>query len=400
MSTTRLPHSCRVLLAGVFFILLLQIAIAVHAVEIEDVCLTGFSPPPKPLVEENSHVLNSEGENPQILLHPVIQQWLKENSWPTGYALWQQARQCSTALLPSFACTVKNAPVPSEGKCGGEMDGYQFLVMHRYLLQTFKTLWPELDKQFASWKKFPAIADYPEAIEQQIYAWPDAVLQAASAVAKISKANSTEVLQRWPTEGAFGQWLQCGGAKGMGVDALYGALLSNAITIPSDQLQLLDLYLFWRTHAWIDSAWEKYRRAIGKMPDEPPLQAALIQQCRVHQFWTQQTAPAGAIHSLHQTLYQNGYLNPAYTGKLARIQAEVEEIHTDGYGHHYVRVNPHLVGVNAIWVASDTPLHVGPVKIGGRYTFIGEVKAGIHLPLPEAVRSPALLLLQSIQTIK
>jgi len=373
--------------------------IAVRAAEVGDVCLIGFPPAQQPAAE-NPYVVNSARENSQLLLNPLIRQWLKENSWHTGYSLWQQSRQCSTAFSPGYACTVKNAPIPSEGQCSSEPDGYQFLVMHRYLLQTFKSLWPVLDKQFATWKKFPAIADYPEEIQQQVYAWSDAILVAADAVAKISKANSAEVLQRWPTEGAFGQWLQCGAAKGIGVDALYGALLSNAITVPGDQPQLLDLYLFWQTHKWIDSAWEKYRRAIGKMPDEPPLQAALIQQCRIHQFWAQQTAPADAIYPSQQTLYQNGYLNPAYTGKLARIQAEVEEIHTDDNGRHYVRVNPHLIGVNAVWVASDTPIHIEQIKIGGRYSFIGQVKAGKHFPLPEAVRSPALLLLQSIQTIK
>lgn len=414
MSTTRVIHSCRVRLAGVFFIFfLLAMAMsfvdAPRAAAMDDRCLTGFPPAPQPAAEEMPYVLSSAQENPQLLIHPSVQQWVKDKSWRTGYSLWQQSRQCGSAFSPGYACLIKNAPIPSEGKCGGAIDGYQFLVMHRHLLQTFKTLWPELDKQFASGKKFPAVGDYPEEIQQQVYAWSNAVMRAAETVGTISKANSAEVLRRWPTEGTFGQWLQCGADKGIGADALYGALLSNAIDIPGDeaaaQPHLLDLYLFWRAHTWIDGAWEKYRRATGKMPDEPPLQAALIQQCRIHQFWSQQTAPTGTIRSSpKERLYKGGYLNPAYSGRLVRIQGEVEEMKTAENGRHYLRVNPRLVGVNTVWVSSDTLLDIGEISIGRRYRFIGQVTSSESFDPAgapaEAAQNPALLLLQSMQSLK
>ena len=270
MSTLFPTRSRQVCPAGVFFGLLLLMASA-RAAEVDDVCVTGFPLPQKPPQNVALDVIDIQSEAMQPRIHPDLRRWMTEHSWQQGYSAWQQSRRCGSVLRASRVCDVVNAPFPIEKKCGAEIDGYHFLVMHRYLLQTFKTLWPQLDAQFSTWKKWPGIEDYPEGVRQQVGAWSDAILRAASDVNAISKANSAEVLRRWPSEGAFGQWLQCGASEGLGVDALYPALLTNAIDIPNDgsltRPHLMDLYLFWQVHSWVDRAWEKYRRATGKMPE-------------------------------------------------------------------------------------------------------------------------------------
>ena len=330
------------------------------------------------------------------------------HGWRNAYSSWQQSRSCESALIAGNACTIAKAPIPTEGKCGGRQDGYDFLVMHRYLLQTLKGLRPELEQQLSSWKKFPLPQNYPPEIQNHVHAWPDEVMRAAAMADTLSKTNVDDIVQRWPTEGDFGRWLQCGADNGLGINAIYGALISNLIDAPVDDPQaephLLDLYLFWQAHGWIDLAWEKYRRALGKMPDEPQLQAALIQQCRVFQFWAKKTAQDNkSAYAQSPELYRNGNFNALYKNKLAKIMGQVEEIKTEASTRVFIRIDPRLVGVNNLWISANMPLNIESIEVGGRFYFIGTIVRREDLEKgkwPEFIESPTLMLVSAIQSIK
>ena len=408
MSTTLFTPSrwCRP--AGVFFILLVQLTARSYAAETADICLVGYPTLANPSTEQPPYEVNEHSETPTVLIHSYLQQWLSAHGWRDAYSSWQQSRLCKSALLPGNACTLDDAPLPTEIKCSGRQDGYNFLVMHRYLLQTLKALRPELTEQISRWQKFPDPQNYPVEIQNQLHAWPDAVTRAAAIVDTLKKSKADEIRQRWPTEGDFGRWLQCGAGSGLGVDALYGALISNAIDTPVDDPQahpnILDLYLFWQAHSWIDLAWEKYRRALGKMPDDPQLQAALIQQCRVFQFWSDQT-----IHhtkpALAQTpsLYKNGNFNALYKHKLAKVLGQVEDIKVDANARVFLRIDPRLAGVNKLWVSADIPLNIDSVKVGDRLYFIGTIVQKDQLEkgaVPDFIDGPTFMRVSAVQSVK
>lgn len=389
------PQPRRALPAGLFLFYVLSASVST-AQTIQDPCIIGFSPPAQSSIQQPS--------NHQLLESvPVyFQQWMQQQNWQRAYILWQQSRQCQSGLFDAV-CLSKTALLQEQQKCEGKIDGYQFLVMHRYLLQTIKTLWPELITEFSTWKKFPRQEDYPEEIQSQIHAWPDAVRRAAEAVDTISKANVQQVQERWPTEGEFGQWLQCGSNNGLSPNALYPALITNGTGVIRDE-EKLNLYLFWQIHSWIDRAWEKYRRATGKFPDEPQLQAALIQQCRVLNNWAKQNLPKNndLRKKSAKPLYRNGNLNPLYSG-LARVTGEIEEIKRAENGKVFIRINPRLIGVDAVWVTSSVKLDMDAMKFGGRYVFTGKVVGINTLKTGEwnlFIQSPGILMAESVQSIK
>lgn len=366
---------------------------------------------------EDRHFETQYQTSREATLQPKIIQWLKEKHWQTGYFLWQTSRRCRSGFglstgFPSTACSINDIPMPAEDECRGAVDGYEFLVMHRYLLQTLRSVWPNLEEQFAGWLQFPPVEAYPAFLQPRLYAWSDAVLRAAEAADTIRASNRDQVLARWKSEGEFGQWLQCGASDGLGVNGLYGALITNGITVSeqgiANKVSPLDLYLFWKAHGWIDQVWDQYRNAVGKTPDDPQLQAALIRQCQRHQFWSGKIAaglsPTSVPPAANVALYSQGELNPAYTGKLAKIMGEVEEIKPGPGEKQFLKINPHLVGVKPIWISGFAPFAEDAIRAGDRYVFIGDVRTADSLDssgqLRKFLQSPTLLIVKSIQSPK
>lgn len=104
------------------------------------------------------------------------------------------------------------------------------------------------------------------------------------------------------------------------------------------------------------------------------------------------------------TLYLNGELNPAYTGKTARVLGEVTKTTKSSAGKEFFKVKLNLKGVKPIWISSFAPIVEGTLKIGGRYVFIGHVRTAKSLDasgqLEEFIQSPTLLIVRSIQSPK
>jgi hypothetical protein len=339
-----------------------------------------------------------------------IRRWMDTQRWQAGYQLWQQARLCHSGFARSAACTGSNPAPASEDVCVGPADGYEFLAMHRHLLHSQRALWPSRSDLFASWRVFPTRDDYPA---NQFRPWPKAVVRAAEAVDRLRRLPREEVLARWPNEGAFGQWLQCGTtAGGLAVDSLYGALLSNGPAASLSVQSPLDSIDFWRAHGWIDRAWDAYRKALGKTPDDPQLQAALIKQCQIQSAWLEQAAdrpavtqPAVAASSINPApLFINGELNAQKPDKWTSLLGEVDSTFTGSNGRVFFKFNLRLVGVKAIWFTSIPAITPGEIKIGERYWVTGLIQPIASLDssggLAASLGTPNVLLATSIQTIR
>ncbi len=221
-------------------------------------------------------------------VQPEVIEWMERNVWQEAHFQWHQVRRCGGGGFGGFGdqglidpCSYPDM-LPEANECENARDGYEFLVMHRHMIQSLKQLWPNHTEQFEGWDKFPSEADYPELLRQYYSEWPDAVKQDADIA-----DNIDQHMDMFADEGELGQWLQCGSLQGgVGMGSLHGSLHFNGYPQQNqghsvaNQRRNLDAYLFWKLHGWIDKVWEKYRIANGQTPDEPKLRDELIAQCR------------------------------------------------------------------------------------------------------------------------
>lgn len=390
-----------------------------QSIDLEQACIRGFSPQVSADSSVGQYSVQSTGSEIEVTLNSDVTRWMNATGWSPGYRLWLQSRQCQEAGKPGLAehlagvdiCNMDVGTVSAHRYCAEDEGSYDFLVMHRYLLQSLKSLWPAFDEIAVDWKTFPRdIEDFPEELRTQVSAWPDEVLRAAQTADMIPKLTYREVVERWPTEEDFARWLHCGtepGERGMQVDALYGALIHNALDISHlAETDPLRFYLFWQTHGWLDRVWNKYRMAIGKTPYDTKLQADLIRQCQVHYAWVQK---ANALTSFGQStavkqnipLYRHGYLNPDYS-KSAKILGEVIDVKKVSPGFTLYKVDVRLVGVTPVWILMPPHFDVDDLRLGDRYVFVGQVVATNSLPddAESVLKAPALLRVNAVWSPK
>lgn len=366
-------------------------------------CISGYSP------QEAS---SPAGLEPQALTGPLptpLQQWLQAQRWQAGYRLWQLARRCQAPWGTAEQAICGQAQLtPSEALCQGPQDGLAFLAMHRYLLTSLRATWPGYREPWLNGRSFPTRADVPAALQDRFTPWPLEVLRAAQAVERMAAMPRAQVLARWPTEGAFGQWLQCGStAGGIDVNSLYGALLDN----PKADSNPFDLAnsQFWQRQAWIDRAWDSYRKKIGKTPDDPALQAELIGQCQRHSAWMEQAPqPAPDTPQLPAqpglSLFSQGQLSPRLTGRWLSLPGEVSAVINLPSGAALVQLDLHLQAARPIWFASLGAINPANIKPGAYLRVAGFVAPRGNLdPVGQhalAQKADHLIMAESIQTMR
>jgi hypothetical protein len=170
---------------------------------------------------------------------------------------------------------------PAQQECEGSTDGFQFLVTHRHMLQALRQAFPTHPELFAGFPSFPyAAKDVPSEWQGRFgTGWSDQIVQTANTLEDIEHN-----LDRFPTEGDLGQFIQCG-VMASGASSIHGALhfkwiVNGSPVLLGDQAVNTANYMFWKLHGWIDDVWERYRVAKGLTPEQPELKAALTDQCR------------------------------------------------------------------------------------------------------------------------
>lgn len=280
----------------------------------QDHCIVGFEPHETDGSLPDTYAEYTENGQTDTTVRPEIIQWMEDHSWQEAHFLWHSARRCvggggfggfggaGGAGGPFGGSNSRVDPcsftdmLPEENECEGPQDGYEFMVMHRHMIETLRQLWPSMQDHFEGWETFPDREDYPEVVRSYYREWSDQVRSAAALADNIKNMSREEVLAEWPTEGHFGQWLQCGSLQGgLGLNGLHGALhfngypSNNQAHSIANQRRNLDAYLFWKLHGWMDSVWEDYREKVGA--DEQLLEAEMIKQCQEHHFWAEQLDP-------------------------------------------------------------------------------------------------------------
>ena len=360
-------------------------------------CVSGFTSQD---TASSSGQISAE-DNTSNQLPPRVSQWLRAQHWQAGYQLWQR---CRSGLAGPEAAACAGLPA-QERICQGPQDGLAFLAMHRHILQSLRAAWPSYRDELASWRRFPEGSDYPADLQAAFTPWPSATARAAQAVDNLRSLPRAQLLARWPSEGAFGQWLQCGsGAGGLAVDSLYGALLGNSgLELSSHRFHSS---VYWRYLAWIDRAWDAYRAKLGKTPDDPQLQALLIQQCQqftaLAQRASQLNPPPQPPAQPLPPLFVAGALNPNRASSWVSVLGEVQRVTSGSAGQVLIQLDMHLRGAQPLWLASTTAL--AGIQSGQRLRIGGYLQPAASLDSSGqlAARTQAVYLVQveSLQTIQ
>ena len=207
--------------------------------------------------------------------------WMGERVWEASHDAWHNVRRCQVGFGRGNALCSRPELVPADQECASAGDGYQFLVMHRHMMQALRQAFPKTPDLFAGFPKFPYDAqDVPAQWRDRFGSgWSSSIKETASVLENIEKE-----LDRFPTEGDLGRFIQCGTGFG-GASSIHAALHFKWVVNDSPyslgkQPVNIDNYMFWKLHGWIDQVWERYRVAKGLTPDEPKLQQALTAQCR------------------------------------------------------------------------------------------------------------------------
>jgi hypothetical protein len=235
----------------------------------------------------------ANGDIDLVLPKPVLD-WMGELVWEESHDAWHNIRRCSSGLGGGFigglfgggaagggagvdVCSHTEL-VPADQECENAEDGYQFLVMHRHMMQALRQSFPTHKELFDGFQRFPFQAsDVPEQWRSRWKPWSQQILDVANRLEAIEQN-----LSQFTSEGELGRQIQCGGSGGF--SSVHGALHFQWVVGSSphslgDQTVNIDNYMFWKLHGWIDNIWERYRAAKGLTPDEPKLKQALYDQC-------------------------------------------------------------------------------------------------------------------------
>jgi hypothetical protein len=243
-----------------------------------DHCVEGelASPADGTISSEPDYWVATDGDIDLILPGPVLD-WMAERDWLPSHDAWHNIRRCTTARATSIC--EHTELVPASQQCTGPDDGYQFLVMHRHMIQALKQAFPQHTDLFTGFARFPLEpADVPEEWRDRFgTGWSQAILDTAMVLEDIENR-----LDQFPTDGDLGQYIQCGAMSRL--SNIHGAMhfkwaVSDSPHSLGRQSSNLSNYMFWKLHGWIDNIWERYRVAKGLVPDEAALKAALAQQC-------------------------------------------------------------------------------------------------------------------------
>jgi hypothetical protein len=228
----------------------------------------------------------------------AISDWMFARGWHQEHDDWHNIRRwdqnCRKSNAPEAGCayaerlTAKGlwrAPI-QEGAPG---DGYDFLAMHRHMIQMVREAFPSAKALLSGFKRVPRSKEDAENPQPWTNVrWSTGQLEA------INKLENIEShLAEFPTEDELALYMEApfrwtperpseprGDASGIHF-ALHAqwtiagspvALANGAVTI--------DNATFWKLHGWLDDVWERYRTARGIGSDDAKYVKALEDQCR------------------------------------------------------------------------------------------------------------------------
>jgi hypothetical protein len=238
------------------------------------------------------------GLSKDLLLPQGVLDWMEEHEMPPAHDAWHLIRRwdqnCRKSNAPAEGCAAAQRLEAqglwrAQAQQGGPGDGYQFMVMHRHMIEQLKATFPKHADLFKGFTHVPRT----QQDDQNFMTWKRISWTSSNLTGFDILENIEKNLAMFPTEDALGRFFQTTfrwteqrpmetlNEPGSG---LHGALHAQWAVNGSpanliDQKVDVRNFLFWKLHGWIDDVWERYRRAKGLTADDPSYVAALEAQC-------------------------------------------------------------------------------------------------------------------------
>ena len=373
--------------------------------QLHQFCEKGYDPDPRDALITNEPVqwVSPRGEVDLVLPQPVLD-WMSEGIWQKSHDAWHNIRRCSGPFRSAICSQV--ALVPRDQECENASDGFQFLAMHRHMIEGLKQAFPRHADLFEGFPSFPFNAqDVPEQWRSRFgTGWNATMRRFAERLDDIENH-----LGEFPTEGDLGKFIQCEGGAG----GLHGAMhfkwqVASSPHSLGKQPVNIENYMFWKLHGWIDDVWERYRVAKGLTPDDPRLAQELVKQCNEmhelgHLFEGEvETGPvalpeeSGFFHEKVRPIFEarcpgchmagSAQANMALTGNISSTQMVAEMLVNVGSsrGGQFKRVVPNDPDQSWLYLkAAGLAASVVCVPTGGGDCQAGSMPPGADL-IPEA----------------
>jgi hypothetical protein len=223
---------------------------------------------------------------PDQPLPTAIRTWITDHDWGLHHLEWHTTRQWDTLSAAQQAWALQQGWQRADRQEGEAGNGFEFLLMHRAMLQLLRENFPEEAGLFVGW---PDVPTNPDDANDPVPAgnprpFTDAMLQAVQRIK--TQAGS------FADEDDFGRYVQTrrrpvdGNPFAVSPDNATGLhnYLHNRFSDSNSPIDMGDPSVnvenaqFWRLHGWIDVQWSAVRAAKGLSETDPAFVHALEQE--------------------------------------------------------------------------------------------------------------------------
>jgi hypothetical protein len=212
-----------------------------------------------------------------------IRQWMRDRNWGMHHLEWHTARRWDRLTPQERAEAVANGWQRASRQEGDPTNGFEFLMMHRAMLQLLIQAFPGDATLFAGWQSPPTNPNDPADPV------PPGTSRQFSPVMANAIARLTGNISSFADDDELGLFIQTnlrpvpGDPFHTSPDPMAGIhnYLHNRFSDRSspinmgDPLHNLENARFWRLHGWIDARWTAFRRARGLSDTDPAYLHAL-----------------------------------------------------------------------------------------------------------------------------
>jgi hypothetical protein len=213
----------------------------------------------------------------------IIRTWIKDRNWGIHHLEWHASRQWDT-LSPDLRAWAQQRgwqrAAPQEGAAG---NGFQFLLMHRAMLETLREQFPKDTALFEGWTTPPTEPDDANdpVPAGQPHPFDPSMLQA---IHKLQTDPGS-----FADDDSLGLYIQTS-RRPTPTNPFAGSSdpttgIHNYIHVrfsdPNSPVNIgdpsvnLENARFWRLHGWIDQRWTAFRQAKGLSDNDPAFRHAL-----------------------------------------------------------------------------------------------------------------------------
>ncbi|MGO9469320.1 MAG: ferritin-like domain-containing protein [Isosphaeraceae bacterium] len=223
---------------------------------------------------------------PDLALPDEIVQWIRQQNWGKHHLKWHTTRQWDRLDPASRDWAVRQGWRRAAHQEGADENGFDFLMMHRAMVELLRAQFPGQSALFEGWKTPPVKPDDPN----------DPLPNGASTPMPKVYVDAIKKLDKTPeafaSQDELGRFIETRARptppdpfatstdKGSGIHNF----LHNRFSDDSSPIDLgnplvnLENARFWRLHGWIDGRWSAYRKAKGLLDIDPTYQARLADE--------------------------------------------------------------------------------------------------------------------------